>query len=342
MKWLNWSLALIALLATGAMLWIVFPETPQSTGGLVFQGFTHLPKGSSVLSVLDYLTVDGDTLYVTNVTGGLVYEIARAPGEVPANAKVRVIAVGPGPHGVVHNRASGLAFVSHSESNTVDVFDPRDDHVLKHIPVADDPDAIYDLPIERVIYVTNGDAKLATLIDPSALRVAATIALGGKPEAGALDPRSHLFYQNLNDSNAIAVVDMQARKVIATWPIEGCEAPTGMALDTVRRLLFIGCGRNSMLVEFGLDTHHVLAAVPVGGGPDVVAYDAAAMRVYATGRSGVLSAVDAKDARKLVTRATIALHYGAHSLAIDPARHLLYAGYASLFIGPRVAVFSTP
>jgi hypothetical protein len=37
---------------------------------------------------------------------------------------------------------------------------------------------------------------------------------------------------------------------------------------------------------------------------------------------------------------TIALHFGAHTLAVDPVSHWLYVGYASLFIAPRIAVFS--
>jgi hypothetical protein len=36
---------------------------------------------------------------------------------------------------------------------------------------------------------------------------------------------------------------------------------------------------------------------------------------------------------------TVHLHYGAHTLAVDPATHALYVGYASLVVNPRVAVF---
>jgi len=36
---------------------------------------------------------------------------------------------------------------------------------------------------------------------------------------------------------------------------------------------------------------------------------------------------------------TVHTHYGAHTLALDLATHALYVGYASLVVGPRVAVF---
>jgi hypothetical protein len=36
----------------------------------------------------------------------------------------------------------------------------------------------------------------------------------------------------------------------------------------------------------------------------------------------------------------IRLHYGAHTLAVDPATHKLYVGYASLVVPARLAVFT--
>lgn len=35
----------------------------------------------------------------------------------------------------------------------------------------------------------------------------------------------------------------------------------------------------------------------------------------------------------------IKLHYGAHTLAVDPINHRVYVAYASLIIAPRLAVF---
>lgn len=342
LKAFGWGLAVVVVLLAGLVLWLTFPTTPNSATGLTFQGFTHLPKGRGFVTVLDYMTVDGDTLFATNTTGGLVYEIALGPNPVPNATNVRVVKVGRAPHGVVVDPSTGRAFVTRSGSNKVDVFDPRSGNVLKRLAVPDDPDADIYLPVQKLVYVANGDAADATLIDPATQRVAATIPLGGKPEAPVFDPRSNLVYQNLNSTNAVGVVDATARAVEARWPIEGCEAPTGIAIDAARRLLFIGCGGNSKLAEFSLDTHRTLASIDVGGGPDVVEYDSALRRVYVTGRSGVLSAVDASAAGKLTTVATIRLHFAAHTLAVDPARHRLYVAYASLFIAPRIAVFSTP
>ena len=82
------------------------------------------------------------------------------------------------------------------------------------------------------------------------------------------------------------------------------------------------------------------ARFPVGGGPDSVAYDAGLHRIYVTGRAGDLCVIMRDSNGAIATLDKIPLHYGAHTLAVDPESHRLYVGYASLVIAPRIAVFS--
>ena len=211
--------------------------------------------------------------------------------------------------------------------------------LVSRIPVADDPDGIFYIAANRTIYVACGDGKTATLIDPATQKVSATISLPGKPESGVFDTKTNLFYQNLEDLSSIAAVDLNKRVVTGQWPLENCVHPTGMALDAERQL-FIGCGGNSRLAVFDLEQHRVVTSIPVGGGPDSVAYDAGLHRIYVTGRAGELSVVTRDSNGALATLDTIPMHFGAHTLAVDPESHKLYVAYASLFIGPRIAVFS--
>ena len=89
-----------------------------------------------------------------------------------------------------------------------------------------------------------------------------------------------------------------------------------------------------------LDSHRPVANLPIGGGPDSVAYDAQWKRIYATGKSGILSVIHQNSSNDYRPLDTIKLHYGAHTLAIDPVTHRVYVGYASLFFAPRLALFS--
>jgi YVTN family beta-propeller protein len=337
-----WTAAVGLTVLLALVLWLIFPGTPRSASSLKFEGFVLLPKDgrAGLLTVLDYLTLSGKDLFVTNISSGTVYKIPLHAEGLPVAGDVSMFQLEPAAHGVVIDPVSGLAYVTRSEANTVDIFDPSAMRLVTRIPVADDPDGIFYVSASRTIYVANGDAKTATLIDPATRTVSATIALGGKPESGLFDTRTNLFYQNLEDTSSIAAVDLSKRVVAMRWPLQDCVHPTGMAIDEQSRQLFIGCSGNSRLAVFDLEKHRVVTSVPVGGGPDSVAYDAELHRIYVTGRAGDLCVVERDSEGAFATVETIALHFGAHTLAVDPVSHWLYAGYASLFIAPRIAVFS--
>ncbi len=337
-----WTAAVALALLLSVIVWQIFPGTPGSAKSLKFEGFVLLPKDrrAGLLTVLDYLTVNGKDLFVTNISTGTVYKIPLHDEELPAAGDVSMFQLEPAAHGVVIDPLTGMAYVTRSEANTVDIFDPSAMRLVARIPVADDPDGIFYVPASRTIYVASGDAKTATLIDPVTRTVSATISLGGKPESGAFDSRTNLFYQNLEDISSLAAVDLSKRVVTARWPLQDCVRPTGMAIDEPSRQLFIGCSGNSRLAVFDLEQHRVLTSIPVGGGPDSVAYDAQLRRIYVTGRAGDLCVVERDSKGAFATLDTISLHYGAHTLAVDPVSHRLYVGYASLFIAPRIAVFS--
>ncbi len=337
-----WAAAVALTVLLAVVVWQIFPGTPGSAKSLKFEGFVLLPKDrrAGLLTVLDYLTVSGKDLFVTNISTGTVYKIPLHAEGLPAAGDVSMFQLEPAAHGVVIDPVTGMAYVTRSEANTVDIFDPSAMRLVTRIPVADDPDGIFYISASRTIYVASGDAKTATLIDPAARTVSATISLGGKPEFGVFDTRTNLFYQNLEDTSSLAAVDLGKRVVSARWPLQDCVHPTGMAIDEPSRQLFIGCSGNSRLAVFDLEQHRVLTSIPVGGGPDSVAYDAQLHRIYVTGRAGDLCVVERDSKGAFATLDTISIHFGAHTLAVDPVSHRLYVGYASLVIAPRIAVFS--
>jgi YVTN family beta-propeller protein len=334
----GWGVA--ALFAAGIVFAIIliYPATPGTARSLEFKGFILLPRGA-LLTVLDYLSINEKRLFVTNVSNGDVYKIALHEGSLPSDADVSVFALEPATHGVVVDPSSGLAFVSRSKANTVDVFDPGKMQLSKRIPVADDPDGIFYEPINKLVYVASGDAKVATLIDPATRSTVSTIRLGGKPEFAAFDPQTKLMYQNLVDTNTVVALDLEKKAVTQRWTLDKCLGPSGMDIDESNRLLFIVCARNNILVVFDISKQQEASSFPIGGGPDSVVFDAGLHRIYTTGRSGVLTVLqqDSPNAYRIID--SVRLHYGAHTLAVDPATHILYVGYASLAVRARIAVF---
>ncbi len=241
---------------------------------------------------------------------------------------------------MVVDPTSHLAFVTRSEVNAVDVFDPADMRPVKRIPVAGDPDAIIYDPANKLVYAASAEGMSATLIDPASLTSIGAIPLGGKAEFAAFDPQTGLIYQNLEDTNSVVMVDVTKRQVVQRWPLRGCELPTGMAFDAADRRLFVACGKSSKLLILDPDRRRVIATVPVGFGADSVAYDPEWRRIYVTGLTGLLSVVNqaTPDAYRLVD--AVHLHFNAHTLVTDPATHRLFVGYSSLAIPPRGAVFT--
>ena len=337
-----WFFGVVFVAASALLLWLTFPGTPGGASTLKFEGFITLPKGKGarVLMVLDYLTIDGRNLFVSNVSTGAIYKIPLGGKALPATSDVSLFELEPAAHGIAIDPVSRMGYATHSEANTVDVFDPSNMQLIKRIGIGDDPDAIFYLPGLKIIYAVSGDAKLATLIDPARQSVVGTIPLGGKPEFAAFDQRTGLVYQNLRDTSQLALVDVAGRKVESRWSLQGCEGPTGLVLDEAKDRLFIGCSGNSKLAVFDLATHRVTRTLAIGKGPDSVGFDEKLGRVYATGVGGTLSVAQAQEDGSLTLVDMITLHIGAHTLAVDPLTHRVYAGYASLFLAPRVAVFS--
>src|SRR5580704_6088884 len=281
------TVILVCLAVAGAYL--ICPGTPGKSKFMKFEGYIELPKGGS-LNVLDYLTISNGTLFVTSESSGALFKVNLDPNR-PSLSAVSELAGSGAAHGVALMMDRNVAFVTRSEENTVDVFDPTSLRLLSRIPVADDADAILYVPSAKLVYVANGDAKIATLIDPEKRITVGTVALPGRPEFLAWDFQTGALYQNLEDINSIVAVDLGRREVIGQWSLAPCEGPSGMAIDTEQRRLFAVCSRNATLVVFDLESHQVITSLKIGGGPDSVAFDRSLHRIYCAGKAGRLTII---------------------------------------------------
>lgn len=327
--------AIAAVFATA----LILPGKPADGVSVHFEGYVTLP-GHSMLDVLDYLTLKDRDLFVTSESSGTVYKVPLGEHVAPASATAVEFTSEPAAHGVSIDPTTGLAYVTRSGVDAVDVFDPRNMKFFKRILVAADPDALAYDPRNKLFYVAGGDSNVATLIDPQALATVGRIPLGGKPEFVVFDPRGGLLYQNLEDTDSVVVVDLAKRAIVGRWSILPCHAPTGMALDERQERLFIGCKDNALLAVVDIGTRRVMTTVPIAKGVDSVAFDPQMQRIYTTGKSGVLVVIQQEPGGSYRVLDTISLHYGAHTLAVDPVTHALYVGYASLITHPRIAIFS--
>ncbi len=331
-------LVLVVVALLGLSIYLVLPGTPSRSNFMAFDGFIELPRGGA-LNVLDYLTLHGRTLFVTSESSGALFKVDLNLKNLSAST-VATMPGGGAAHDVALLPGDNAAFLTRSEENMVEAFNPQTLQRVQSIPVAEDADAILYVPSANLLYVANGDSRLATLIDPSTRSIVGDIQLPGKPEFAAIDAQTGLLYQNLEDTNAIVAIDPGKRSIAGQWSLSPCVGPSSMVIDAALRRLYSVCSGNATLVVFDVDTHRVATFLKIGGGPDSVALDPILQRIYVAGRAGKLTIIQRDGPNNYRVLDEIRTHYGAHTLALDPVSHKVFVAYASLLAHPRIAVFS--
>jgi DNA-binding beta-propeller fold protein YncE len=277
----------------------------------------------------DYLTVDGrgQRVFISRGTHVMVVDLRRdsVVGDIPST---------PGVHGIALAPELGKGFTSNGRDSTVTVFDLRTLATAGSLKVTGrNPDAILYDPSTRRVFTFNGGSASATVIDAARGTVAGTVALRGKPEAAVLDGAGHVWV-NIEDKGEIEEFDPRALRSLGHWALEGCEEPSGLAIDRAHGRLFSVCGNGKMVVT-DMATHRVVAMLPIGQGADGAAFDPSTGMAFSTnGGDGTLTVVhqDAPDRYSVVQ--TLATQRGARTIALDPATHRVYTVTAELGAAP--------
>lgn len=277
----------------------------------------------------DYLSLDAAThrLFVTRSDHVAVLNVdnGKVLGEVRPTDGVHGVALAP-----VLNRG----YASNGHGDSVTVFDLSSLAILKTIPIkGHNPDAIlFDEPTQRV-FTFNGRSNNATVIDAKTEQPIATIALTGKPEFAVSDGAGRI-YLNIEDRAELTAIDARTAKVVATWRLTGCEEPSGLALDRAHQRLFSVC-QNGRLVVTDAKSGQRVADVPIGKGPDAVAFDAQRHLVFSSnGEDGTLTVIHQKDADHYTVVANVPTQKSARTLAIDPASQRVFLAAAEFEAAP--------
>src|SRR5271156_2261470 len=183
----------------------------------------------------DYLTSDSPAhrLYVTH--GPRVEVLDTDTGKV-----VGSITGLTGTHGVALDDAGKYGYISDGGANAVVVFDRVSLATAASIPAGTNPDGIVFEPVTKTVWAFNGRSNNATVIDTRQNKVIATIPLSGKPEFPVADGSGTVF-ANIESKNEIDRFNAEAKTITATWPVDNCDSPSGLAIDTAGRRLFAVC-----------------------------------------------------------------------------------------------------
>lgn len=314
------------VLASGAFwLWLSLRpagKTVQAVGVIGAQAPFRLRRPLiAYLPFVDYMAIDGATLYAGNTTQGVAAVV-----DTVRDSTVATIALGE-VHGVAIDTDDKLGFASDSGTNTVDVFDLTSSRASGKIPVDNDPDAIvYDRKL-HLVYVACHDTGISDVIDPVIGKITARIGLGGTAEYAQVDPVTGVIYQNVMDRSEVVVIDPLKAAVTARYRLAAGEEPTGLALDSVHGLLFVtGLGRKAFVLDAA--TGSILDTLPIGSGSDGIGYDPGLRRLYvANGLSATLTVIqqDARNRYRVLENAPT--HFFGHSVIVNPATHRIYVAY---------------
>ena len=118
----------------------------------------------------------------------------------------------------------------------------------------------------------------------------------------------------------------------------GIEHPHGFTVDALRRLAYVTGEKNGRLGVLDLRTKRVLHTYSVGEEPDVLALDPYPGRLYVASESGVIAAFELRGDSLVALPRYAAPH--AHSIAVDPASHLVYVPLENIRGAPVLRILS--
>ena len=229
----------------------------------------------------DYVSIDpgSNRLYIAHMNASelLVFDLRtrRVLRTIPA----------PGVHGVLAVPQVGRVFASATDAHELLTLDARTGRVLNRAPAGRYPDGIAYDPVERRVYVSDETGGIEAVFDQKGRRIA-TVALGGDAGNVQYDASSGRILVAVQTRNDIAVIDPRSSRVVRRVAVPGCEHPHGLLIDALRRLAFVACDGNAMLLTLDLKLLKVTGKALVGGSPDVLAFDTSLHRLYVAAESG--------------------------------------------------------
>ena len=228
----------------------------------------------------------------------------------------------PGVHGVLAVPSLGRVFASATNAHELLTLDAKTGRVLNHAPAGDYPDGIAYDPVERRVYVSDESGGIEWVFDARGRRIA-QVKLGGEAGNVQFDAGSGHMLVDVQTRNDIAVIDPRSNRIVRRVAVPGCNHPHSLLIDAQRRLAFVACDGNAMLLTLDLKRLAVTGTASVGGSPDVLAFDTSLHRLYVSAESGVV-AVFAEGNRGLTKLGQALLAPEAHTVAVDSRTHLVY------------------
>jgi DNA-binding beta-propeller fold protein YncE len=232
---------------------------------------------------------------------------------------------GVGGNGTAIDPKSGHGFTS--DHPKVSMFDTKSLTLIKSIDVgAARPDGIIFDAFNQRVYVFSHPTKDATVIDSQDGTVLGTIDLGGVPEQGVADGKGMLYVVMQDAVGSVTAVDVKTMKATAHFSFVDKGGCNGLALDAKNQVLFAACSRSGnppaqpaqpMMVILSAVDGKILASLPLAGGSDGAAFNAATMEAFSTQGNGTMTIVKEKSPTEFEVEQNLQTMNGARTVTFD-------------------------
>ena len=276
-----------------------------------------LPGGATRF---DYCTIDSAAgrLYFSHMGDGKLMVF-----DIPAEKLVTNLPGFPTMTGVLVVPSLKRVYGSVTKNHEVAVVDAVSLQIVARIPDGKFPDGLAFSPETKKLYVSDESGGVDTVIDTTSNKKLAAIELGGEAGNTQYDPTSKLIYVAVQTKNQLIAIDPQSDEVAARYDLKKGKHPHGFYIDAPRNRAYISCQGDDKLIVFNLGSHAEEEVFPVGGGPDVLAFDTDLKLLYVACESSAVSVFKASE-RKLTKLGDADVGPNSHTVAVDSQTHKVY------------------
>ncbi|MCU1251374.1 MAG: hypothetical protein JWQ49_4403 [Edaphobacter sp.] len=150
-----------------------------------------------------------------------------------------------------------------------------------------------------------------------------------------------MSYVALEDKNELCSFDPKTLEVNRHLPLEGIEAPTGLAVDTKNNRFFVG-GHNKVLNVVNCATCKKIVSFPAGSGTDAAGFDDQGRLVFTSNGDGNITVIHQISGEEYVPVTPILTQASARTMAFDPKTKQIYLPAATVAVTPAADASAKP
>lgn len=191
------------------------------------------------------------------------------------------------PRGIAVDDAANRVYIALAGSNRIAVVNSTNWQVEQLIPVKSTPEKLLWVPEMKTLFVSSLRDRSIGIVDLSLGSERADVELDALPQDMLYDAARQQLFISLQDLGEVAALDRSNK--ITHYKLSASE-PTGLALDSLRRRLYVAV--RYAVVVLNADTGAEISRIAAPGGTNSLSLDPADGLLYAASGDGSVLAIN--------------------------------------------------